>query len=343
VDFITEAGMKSRREFLAMLGAGAYAVTFSCYAQQGRRRIGFLGPLSSPANAIRISALRAGMLGLGYAEGQNFSIEFRGQDRGIEQLRDLAAALVRSAVDVIVCHGTTETLAAKQATATIPIVMAAASDAVAMGLVANLQRPGGNVTGASYSTPQMMQRRFELLKEAYVPVRRVGVLVNPANPMTEAVLVSLRATAQTLKMEAVPLEARAPEDINNAFGRMVREKVHAFVITDDTLFTQNAEQISELARAQRRPGVGSLEYVEAGGLLSYQPNLTAAWGRAATFVSRIFRGSKVGDLAVEPATRFETVFNKQGAKAVGIVFPGAMLARADRVVQTGQDDPCKTC
>ncbi|MEO8142975.1 MAG: ABC transporter substrate-binding protein [Betaproteobacteria bacterium] len=335
--------MKSRREFLATLGAGAYALTFSSYAQQGRRRIGFLGPLSSPANAIRISALRAGMLGLGYAEGQTFSIEFRGQDRGIETLRDLAAALVRSGVDVIVCHGTAETLAAKQATATIPIVMAAANDAVAMRLVASTQRPGGNVTGATYSSPQMMQRRLELLKEAYVPVRRVGVLVNPANPLNEPILSSLRATAQFLKVEVVPLEVKAPDNINNAFGTMVREKVHAFVITDDPLFTQNAGRLAELARSRRLPGVGPLEYVEAGGLLSYQPNLTAAWGRAATFVSRIFRGSRVGDLAVEPATRFETVFNKLGAKAVGIVFPQAMLARADRVVETGLEDACKNC
>ena len=335
--------MTSRRDFLAKLGAGAYALSFSAYAQQGRRRIGFLGPLSSPANATRISALRAGMLGLGFAEGQNFSIEFRGQDRGVETLNSLAAALARSAVDVIVCHGTAETAAAKQATATIPIVMAAANDAVAMRLVASLQRPGGNVTGASYSSPQMMQRRLELLKEAYVPVRRIGVLVNPANPLNEAILTSLRATAQMLKVEVVPLEIGTRASINNAFATMVREKVHAFVITDDPLLTQNAERLAELARSKRLPAVGPLEYVEAGGLLAYQPNLTAAWGRAATFVSRIFRGSRVGDLAVEPATRFETVFNKLGAKAVGIAFPQAMLARADRVVETGLDDACRNC
>ena len=335
--------MTSRRDFLAKLGAGAYALSFSAYAQQGRRRIGFLGPLSSPANATRISALRAGMLGLGFAEGQNFSIEFRGQDRGVETLNSLAAALARSAVDVIVCHGTAETAAAKQATATIPIVMAAANDAVAMRLVASLQRPGGNVTGASYSSPQMMQRRLELLKEAYVPVRRIGVLVNPANPLNEAILTSLRATAQMLKVEVVPLEIGTRESINHAFATRVREKVHAFVITDDPLLTQNAERLAELARSKRLPAVGPLEYVEAGGLLAYQPNLTAAWGRAATFVSRIFRGSRVGDLAVEPATRFETVFNKLGARAVGIAFPQAMLARADRVVETGLEDACKNC
>lgn len=336
--------MKSRREFLAKLGAGACALSFSSYAQQaGRRRIGFLGPLSSPANAIRLGALRAGMLGLGYVEGQTFSIEFRGQDRGIEQLRDLAAALVRSAVDVIVCHGTPETAAARQATTTIPIVMAAANDAVAMRLVASAQSPGGNVTGASYSSPQMMQRRLELLKEAYIPARRIGVLLNPANPMTEAILVSLRATASNLKVEVVPLEVSAREKINNAFGTMAREKVQAFVIADDVLFTQKAELLAELARSGRLPAVGPLEYVEAGGLLAYQPNLTAAWSRAATFVSRIFRGSRVGDLAVEPATRFETVFNKQGAKAVGIVFPQTMLARADRVVENAQEDACRTC
>jgi putative ABC transport system substrate-binding protein len=337
--------MRSRREFLATLGAGAYALSFPSLAQQpaGRRRIGFLGPLASPSNAHRIGALRAGMLGLGYVEGQTFSIEFRGQDRGIERLRDVAAALVRSGVDIIVASGAPETAAAKQATATIPIVMVAANDAVAMRLVENAQRPGGNVTGATYSSPQMMQRRLELLKEAYVPGRNIGVLVNPANPMTEAALTAMRYTAKTLKVELTPVEARARENIGNAVGSMARAKVHAFVIADDAVFTQNAVQIAELARSKRLPAIGQIEYVEAGGLMSYEPNQIAAWSRAASFVSRIFRGAKPGDLALEAATRFETIFNKTGARAVGIVFPQSMLARAERIIESGQEGTCSNC
>ena len=169
--------MNSRRDFLATLGAGAYALSFRSFAQRpGPRRIGFLGPLASPANANHLGALRAGMLGLGYIEGQTFSIEFRGQDRGIERLRDVAAALVRSGVDIIAASAAPEAAAAKLATSTIPIVMVAANDAVAMRLVENAQRPGGNVTGATYSSPQMMQRRLELLKEVYIPARHFAVI-----------------------------------------------------------------------------------------------------------------------------------------------------------------------
>lgn len=337
--------MKSRRQFLAALGAGAWAFSLQSYAQRpaGRRRIGFLGPLSSPSNAERIGALRAGMLGLGYVEGQTFSIEFRGQDRGIERLRDVAAALVRSGVDIIVANGVPETAAAKQATATIPIVMAAANDAVAMRLVDNAQHPGGNVTGATYSSPQMMQRRLELLKEAYVPGRNIGVLVNPANAMTAAILSSMRFTAKTLNVQLVPIEARARENIGNAVGSMLREKVNAFVISDDAVFTQNAVQIAELARSRRLPAIGQIEYVEAGGMLSYEPNQAAAWSRAASVVSRIFRGARPGDLALVAATRFETVFNKAGARAVGIVFPQSMLARAERIIESGQAATCSNC
>ena len=337
--------MNSRRKFLATLGAGACAISFHGFAQQaaGRRRIGFLGPLASPANANRIAALRAGMLGLGFMEGQTFSIEFRSQDRGLEQLRDLAAGLVRSGVDLIVANGVAETTAAKQATATIPIVMAMTADAVAMRLVQSLQRPGGNVTGASYSSPQMMQRRLELLKEVYLPARHIAVLVNPVHPMTEAILTSLRATASTLKVQLTPLEIRARENINNAIGTMIRDKMHAFVITDDAVFTQNAGVIADLARSKKLPAVGPLAYAEAGGLLSFEPDQIAPWSRAATFVARIFRGSKPGDLALEAVTRFESVFNKTGAKAVGIAFPQAVLARASRVIEGAVEGACSNC
>jgi putative ABC transport system substrate-binding protein len=336
--------MNSRRKFLAAMGAGACAISFHGLAQLagGRRRIGFLGPLASPANANRIAALRAGMLGLGFVEGQTFSIEFRSQARGLEKMRDLASGLVRSGVDIIVAHGAAETMAAKQASATIPIVMAMANDAVAMRLVQSLQRPGGNVTGASYSSPQMMQRRLELLRDVYIPARHCAVLVNPAHPMTEAILTSLRATAATLKVKVTPLEIRARENINNAIGTMVREKMDAFVITDDDLFTQNAGLIADLARSKRLPAVGPLAYAEAGGMLSFEPDQIAPWSRAATFVSRIFRGSKPGDLALEAVTRFESVFNKTGAKAVGIAFPQAVLGRASRVIESAEG-ACANC
>ncbi len=335
--------MNSRREFLTTLGAGACAISFHGFAQGARRRIGFLGPIGSPLNANRIAALRAGMLGLGFIEGQTFSIEFRSQDRGLEQLRDLAAGLVRSGVDIIVANGVTETTAAKQATSTIPIVMAMANDAVAMRLVQSLQRPGGNVTGASYSSPQMMQRRLELLKEVYIPARHCAVLVNPAHPMTEAILTSLRATAAGLKVKITPLEIRSRENINNAIGIMVREKMDAFAITDDDLFTQNAALIADLARSKRLPAIGPLAYAESGGLLSFAPDQIAPWSRAATFVSRIFRGSKPGDLALEAVTRFESVFNKTGAKAVGIAFPQAVLGRASRVIEGAAEGACSNC
>jgi putative ABC transport system substrate-binding protein len=340
--------MRSRREFLATLGrgAGALALAWACLpaaAQQGRRRIGFLGPLHSASNANRLGALRAGLLGMGFAEGQNFSIEFRGQDRGIETLDDLAKALVRSGVDIIVANAAAETAAAKQATASIPIVMAAANDAVAMRLVADPQRPGGNVTGATYSSTQVMQRRLERLKEAYARARRVALLYDPTHPVADRIVEALKTTAKTLGLELLPTELRAREEIGAAFGSMVREKANAFVMTDDAVMARNAANFAELSISTRLPGIGQIEYAEAGGLMSYEVNRIAAWTRAANYVGRIMRGARPAEMPLEAATRFEMVLNRKGARSLGIAFPQAFAGRADRVIETSAEARCAKC
>ena len=330
--------MKTRREFLIAVGAGAgaFAVPLAALAQQSSakiHRIGFLGTPSAIAFTSRIEALRAGLRELGYVEGKNIILEFRWAEGKYERLPELAAELVRSKVDVIVTHAPPGTLAAKRATSTIPIVIAVTGDAVATGLVASLARPGANVTGSTFFGPELAAKKLELLKEMQPRMKRAAALVNLDNSQMKSVLQAMEATAKLLKLELQPFGVHAPGEFDSAFSEMLRWRADALVVYEDAMFIANAKAVAELASKRRLPSVGGGEFVEAGGLMSYGVDLLRFWRRAAYFVDRILKGAKPGDLPVEQATRFELVINMKTAKALGIKVPQSVLVRADKVIE----------
>jgi putative tryptophan/tyrosine transport system substrate-binding protein len=328
--------MNNRRKLLVALGVGALATPLTAFAQQKGKvwRIGFLGTASASGYAGRVDALRAGLRDLGYVEGKNIVIEFRWAEGKYERLPELAAELVRLKVEIIVAQGTPGILAAKNATTTIPIVMPASADPVAVGLVASLARPGGNVTGMTGFGPEGAAKRLELLKDAFPRTRQVAVLFNPDNSnYIRLGLPALEATAKSLKLELQQFPVRGPGDIDSAFAAMAKRRVDAVVFIDDAMLVANVGVIAKLAAKMRLPSVGPSDLAEAGGLMAYGVNRLDSFRRAAYFVDRILKGAKPADLPVEQATRFETVLNLKTAKALGLQFPQAVLARADRVIE----------
>jgi putative ABC transport system substrate-binding protein len=334
-----------RRTFLAMVPGSLLAAPRAVEAQQAGRvhRIGFLSPsspsdperLASPFGEGGLAAFRQGMRDLGYAEGQNISIEPRWAEGRFERLPDLAAELVRLKVDVIVSVVTQATLAAKNATRTIPIVLVAAGDPVGSGLVPNLARPGGNVTGPSTMYAELAGKQLELLMTTAPKVSRVAVLWNPANAAWQVQM--LRQTenaARALGLQRQLLEARGPDELEGAFAAMTRERANALLVQVDVIFALHAQRIADLAAKHRMPAMyGAKEHVGAGGLMSYAPNVLDVFRRAATYVEKILRGAKPGDLPVEQPTAFELVINLKTAKALGLKIPPSVLARADQVIE----------
>jgi len=326
----------TRRKMLTAWALGALAAPLGSFAQQKGKvwRIGFLGQASASGFAGRVDALRAGLRDLGYMEGKNLVIEFRWAEGKYERLPQLAAELVRLKVDVLVAAGTLGILAAKSATTTIPIVMATSGDPVAMGLVTSLARPGGNVTGMAGLSPEVAAKRLELLKDAFPRTRQVAVLLNPDNPGGSGpTFRTMEVAAKSLKLELQQFGVRGPADIDSAFAVMAKRRVDAVVTQDDAVFIVNAREIANLAAKMRLPSVGPSEFADASGLMSYGASRLEFFRRAAYFVDRILKGAKPADLPVEQATRFETVLNLKTAKALGIQFPQAVLARADRVIE----------
>ena len=304
-------------------------------AQQAGKipRIGFLGSASASGSAIRVEALRAGLRDLGYVESKNIVIEFRWAEGSYDRLPRLAAELVRLNVDVLVTHGVPGSLAAKHATTTIPIVIANVGDAVAVGLVASLARPGGNVTGISFFNPEISAKRLELLKEAFPRIRQVAVLLNPENPINAPILQSMKATAQSARVELQNFEARGPIEFENAFSAMTRNHVDAVAIVEDPMLSANARAIADLAIEKRIPSIGGLEFAEAGGLMGYGVNIPELWRRTAVFIDKILKGTKPSELPVEQPRKFELIINLKAAKQIGLAIPPNVLARADRVIR----------
>jgi putative ABC transport system substrate-binding protein len=324
-----------RREFITLLGGTAAAWPLAARAQQPAMPVvGFLGALSASGwGASRVEALRAGLRDLGYVEGKNIVVEFRWAEGDYDRLPDLAGELVRLKVDVLVTHGTPGTRAAKQATKTIPIVMAVSGDAVATGLVASLNRPGGNITGSTFFSPELTAKQLELLKEAVPSVTQVAVLVNPGNPVNRPSLQALETTARSLKVAIQLFEARGRNEIENAFLAMANKRVDAVAITDDGVFIANPGVIANLAAKNRFPSTGFKELAQAGGLIGYGVNFPEIFRRAAYFVDKILKGAKSADLPVEQATKFEVVANLKTAKALGLEMPTSILLRADEVIE----------
>ena len=304
-------------------------------AQQAGKipRIGFLGSASASGSAIRVEALRAGLRELGYVESQNISIEFRWAEGNYDRLPGLATELVRLNIDVLITHGVPGSFAAKHATTTIPIVMANVGDAVAVGLVASLARPGGNVTGISFFNPEISAKRLELFKEAFSRSRQVAVLLNPENPINGPILQSMKATAQSMRVELQNFEVRGPIEFENAFSAMTRNHVDAVAIVEDPMLSANAKAIADLAIIKRTPSIGGLEFAEAGGIMGYGVNIPDLWRRSAVFIDKILKGTKPSELPVEQPRKFEMLINLKTAKQISVTIPPNVLARADRVIK----------
>jgi putative ABC transport system substrate-binding protein len=296
-------------------------------------RIGFLGAASASAYAPKVGAFQQGLRGLGYEEGKNLVIEFRWAEGHYDRLPALAAELVGLPVDLLVTHGTPGTRAAKGATTAIPIVMAAIGDAVATGLVASLARPGGNITGSTFFSPETNAKGLERLKEAVPRIRRVAVLANPDNPQAGPALRAMALTATSLKVALLQFEARGPSEFESAFTAMARGRVDALAILDDGMLIANAGGLAALAAQRRLPSVGFKEFAQADGLMGYGVDLPELFRRAAVFVDKILKGARPADLPVERATRFELLINLKTAKVLGLTIPQSLLSRADEVIQ----------
>jgi len=297
-------------------------------------RIGFLDG-HSPRKGGNIDAFREGMRKLGYIEGQSIVIEWRWAEGSLERLPALAAELVRLKVDVIVASsGTPATVAAKNATTTIPIVFTSVGDPVAQGLVASLARPGGNLTGLAVMSTELIAKCLELLKEAVPAISRVAVLWNPANPAFEVLMKDMEVPARRLDMKLQPVGVKSPSEFEVAFTRMKREHADGLLVQADSMFIINRQQLADLAARHRLPTMyRDLRMVEAGGLMAYAPDVPDMFRRAATYVDKILKGAKPADLPVEQPTKVELAINLKTAKALGLTIPQSILIRADQVIQ----------
>jgi putative tryptophan/tyrosine transport system substrate-binding protein len=322
-----------RRQFLTLLGSAAAAWPLAARAQQPTTSvIGFLGGAEPIGYRVLIEALRSGLRDHGYIEGQNVRIEYRWAEGNYERLPGLAADLVRRKVDVIITQGTPAALAAKQATTTIPIVMAIVGDPVDSGIVASYSRPGGNITGSSFFFPEINAKRLELMKSLMPGLKRAGVLMNPDNLAMPSVLRAMDEVAKAMDVKLQHVEARSLDELDSAFAQ-AKSQIEAHTVIDEGLFIANAKRIAELATRNRLPGVGFREYCEAGGLAAYGVNFPHIWRRAAAFVDRILKGTKPADLPIEQATRFEFIINVRTAKTLGLEISPMLLARADEVIE----------
>src|SRR5579862_254610 len=326
-----------RRTFLILTGV-LLSAPRPAHAQRPASiaRIGFLSP-ASPASGwdIRLQAFRDGLRELGYVEGKNLQLEVRWGEGNIELLPVLAAELVQLKVDVIVAATSPAVVAAREATRTIPIVMPLSSDPVGDGLVASLAHPGGNITGLSVMSPELGEKRIQLLKEIFPKVSRaMDVLWNPDYVGMRARFEQARAAAPAVGLVVRSVEVRDTRELNTALDAIIRERPEALLILVDPLTLSQRSRIVDFAAEQRLPAIyESSDFVDVGGLISYGTNGRDQFRRAASYVDRILRGVKPGDLPIEQPTTFELVINMRAAKALGITIPQSVLIRADRVIE----------
>jgi putative ABC transport system substrate-binding protein len=297
--------------------------------------IGILAPGSPSTAALNLEAFRQGLRELGYAEEKNIVIEVRYAEAKLDRLPPLAAELVTLNVDVIVvAGGTAPTLASKEATTTIPIVMTYVGDAVARGLIVSLARPGGNITGLTSVSPDLAGKRLELLKETVPRLSRVGVLWNPASQGSTANFKETESVARSLGLRVQSLEVRSPAELESAFKTASMGRADALIVLESVLIGAHRSRIAELATNGRLPTiVGQERGAVAGGLMYYGPSFSDLHRRAATYVDKIIKGTKPADLPVEQPTKFELIINLKTAKQIGLTIPPNVLARADRVIK----------
>jgi ABC-type uncharacterized transport system substrate-binding protein len=298
-------------------------------------RVVYLGTSSAGLESELVDAFRQGLRDLGYLEGQNIVIDYRWADGHYDRFPALVADAVRLKADVILTAGTPGTLAAKEGTSTIPIVIAGMGDPMGAGVVPSLARPGGNITGSASMTPEIDGKRLELLKELAPGVSRVALLWNPSNPNNTARLERMQSAAQTLHIKLGPLVGvGSGEDLDRGLATVVAARAEALLMGSDRALLAHRAQIVEFAARRRLPALYAYrELVEAGGLASYAPSYPAIFRRAATYVDRILKGAKPGDLPIEQPTRFELIINLKTAKALGLTISPALLLRADRVIE----------
>jgi putative ABC transport system substrate-binding protein len=319
-----------------LVAVGLLTLAVIAEAQQPKKipRIGFLGASSPSAISARIEAFRQGLRELGYVEGKNIVIEYRYAEGKLDRLSTLAAELVRLGVDVIVLAGPASIRPAKEATSTIPIVMANDADPVGSGVVASLARPGGNITGLSNLAPEISGKRLELLKEIVPRLSRLAILGTSTTSGTAQVLKEMEPAAGVFKVQLQYLDVLSPKDIETVFREARKGRADAVLVLQGGVFNSHRKQIVDLAVRSRLPAIyHAREWVEDGGLMSYGVSVTDLYRRAATFVDKILKGAKPADLPVEQPTKFEFIINLKAAKQIGLTIPPNVLARADKVIK----------
>jgi ABC-type uncharacterized transport system substrate-binding protein len=325
-----------RREFITLLGGTIIAGPLAARGQPSGKvhRIGFLGVFSYPEFRRRVDTLRAGLRQLGYEEGKNIVIYYRWAEGRYDRLPELAAELVKLNVDVIVTHTTPGSRAAKQATSTIPIVVAAVVDPVDAGLVDSLARPGGNLTGLTFFFAELCAKRVELIKEAIPTLTRLAVFVDPANSSHPIALAAMQRTASALRVELVPIEVKASDDIATAIATATRQAPALVVIEGVSgVSISNARKIAGFALQSRVPMIGFKPHAEAGALMAYGVDLVDLFYRSAAFVDKILKGTPPADLPIERAVKFDLIINLKSAKTLGLELPTSLLIRADEVIE----------
>jgi len=329
--------MMDRRTLISAIALATVYARSGAFAQQQRSwRVGFvaLPERPEPIEGSRFGAFALGMRELGYIERRNLTIEWRFAGGEVGRLAELAAEVVQRKVDVIVAGETPVISAAQKATATIPIVMAASNDPVGSGFVESLGRPGHNITGVSILSTDLSGKLVEMLQSVAPTATRVAILLNPRNSSNAAIAINLQVAMQGARVTGQPVEAATAEGIEQAFARMQRQDASAVVIAADSFFVEQRERIAQLALKHRLPSIFSFrEHVQAGGLISYGQHLADSYRRAATYVDRILKGAKPGELPVELSTRLELIVNLKTAKALGLTVPDTVLARADEVIE----------
>jgi len=331
--------MNRRDAGLAVLGLLAFGVVGprGILAQQASRvyRIGYLSTPTRESVENGLQAFLRKLRELSWVDGQNVVIEYRWADGNVERLPDLAAELVRARMDVIVAPAGSAALAAKNATRTIPIVMIFPSDPVELGLVASLARPGGNITGTTFTPgPQIFGKQLQILKETVPRASRVAILSNPADGSFALQMKQVEATAQSMHLRLQRVDAKGPEEFDKAFAAMAQERADALLVGGTSTYLAHRTRLAQLAARGRLPTMYSFrESVEAGGLMAYSVNMADFVGRAAVYVDKILKGAKPADLAIEQPTKFELIINLKTAKALGLAVPASVLARADELIQ----------
>jgi putative tryptophan/tyrosine transport system substrate-binding protein len=323
-----------RRELMALLAAAAMTATRPLRAQKKAMPvIGYLGSASPGPNAPNLAAFSKGLSETGYVEGQNLAIEYRWAEGRYDRLPAFAADLAGRKVDVMVAQGNVSALAAKSATATIPIVFFGA-DPVGAGLVASLARPGGNLTGVSIMTTELMAKRLELLSELVPKAGVIALLVNPSNPNTESMMRDAQEAGRVKGVQLPIVKTSTESEIDAAFATLVQAHAGALVVGSDPFFLSRRGQFVALASRHAVPAIyDTSEFVAAGGLISYGPSFAANYRQVGIYVGKILKGAKAADLPVQQPTTFELVINLKTAQALGLTVPPSILARADEVIE----------